>query len=542
MSVPKLAAAPAWFEQPVFESDSMRWLVWLYPLAWGSVFLISDAFWFLPAGVRLTALLALAPRRWPWLALAEWMSILLLQLIWLQPHPHPLANAVGIFAPWLIYAGMIGLWLRSGSWRSGESPQALGGLLTVCAVAAALVSIVIALANALAGVLRAEDAPLQLFSYLVGDYVGMLVLTPVLCQIGDPKAAWRSSQVWRDLSISLLPLSIVLLAVALAVPQVYPYVSLLLLVPTGWMSYRAGWRGAALSIALVGFVLYATGQLVGTDLDATYIQLLLAVAGSMALLSGAWIAYEGRLRAQVVDINQHLAEANNALLEQSEQLKTLGRRLLRAQELERRRIRSDLRDELSQHLSALNSQLAMLAREVERPELLARIDVLRTYVQSVRDAADECIDRLQPRAMMSLPLGQALLASLPLTALSDSGIDHSVNVPSSDQGLSHGNRIAIFRLVQLLSAFTLRLPGATHLGLQIDIGQVESRSQVRYAHFRAAISMRHRFNVDGLAAIEEWQALHDRMNAVGGYCRLEQENDVLLNIALGLPLGADDDI
>ena len=532
--------AQQWFERPLFDRVALRRLLWLYPLAWSAVFLVSDAFWYLPAGVRLAALLTLAPRHWIWLALAEYLSILLLQTLWLQPHPHLLANAVGVIAPWLVFAGVIGLWLRSGGWRSGESPQALGGLLAVCATASAMVAIVVALANVLAGVLRAEDAPLQLFSYMVGDYVGILVLTPLLCQIGDPKAAWRSAKVWRDLSISIVPLAAMLLAVALAAPQVYPYFSLLLLVPTGWMSYRAGWRGAAMAVALVGFALYATGHLVGTELDATYIQLLLAVAGSMALLSGAWIAYEGRLRAQMLDVNQDLAEANDTLLAQSEQLKTLGRRLLRAQELERRRIRSDLRDELSQHLSALNSQLAMMAREVERPELLARIDVIRTYVQSVRDAADECIDQLQPRAMMSLPLREALLASLPLTAMSDSGIDHSVDLGNSDHGLGHGDRIAIFRVVQLLSAFTLRLPGASHFRLQIEIGQPESRSQVRHAHLRAIISMRHRFNLESLAALDEWQSLQDRINALGGYCRLEQDNDVLLNIALGFPLSDDD--
>lgn len=513
--------------------------MWAYPLWWGGSFLISDAFWFLPAGVRLLSLLVVAPRHWLWLGLAEAATILLMEPTWIRPLPNPLAHLISVICPWLIYAGAIGLWLRNGNWRLGESPQALGGLIAICGASATLVSLVLAIASGLSGVMSLAQAPLQLFSYLVGDFVGILVLAPSLIQVGDPRAAWRSATIWRDLAVSLLPLCLILLFAVLWLPEIFLYLSLVLMVPAGWISYRAGWRGAAFAVTLIGFVIYFSSRQLGTEFEAAYVQLLLAVAGSMSLLSGAWIAYESRLRLELVAVNENLASANRSLLEQSDQLKTLGRRLLRAQEVERRRIRSDLRDELSQHLSALNSQLAMLAREVGRPELLARIDVLRTYVQSVRDAADECIDRLQPRAMMSLGLEQALQASLPLTAMNDSGIDHSIQVIGPDNNLSHADRIAVFRVVQLLSAFTLRLPDATHFSLQIDLSQADSHSPVWNAHLRGAIALRHRLEAETLVGEQEWQALQDRMIAVGGYCRLDQAHESLLNIILGVPLGAD---
>lgn len=533
-------ASSAWFDQPLFDRPILRRAMWAYPLLWGGSFLISNAFWFLPAGVRLAALLVLAPRRWIWIALAEFATILLMEPHWIRPLPNPLAHLISIVAPWTIYATAVGLWLRAGNWRSEESPQALGGLISVCAASATLVSLALALASGLADVLPLQTAPLQLFSYLVGDFVGILVLVPCAIQVGDARAAWRSLAIWRDLALALVPLSLILFAATLWAPELYLYLSLVLMVPAGWVAYRSGWRGAALALTLIGFVLYFSGRRLGAEFDAAYVQLLLAVAGSMSLLSGAWISYESRLRLEVVDANQNLAAANQTLIEQSDQLTTLGRRLLRAQETERRRIRSDLRDELSQHLSALNSQLAMLAREVGRPELLARIDVLRTYVQSVRDAADDCIDRLQPRAMMSLDLQQALQASLPLTALQDSGIDHTIQVIGSDVGLSHGDRIAIFRVLQLLSTFTLRLPGATHFSLQIDLSHADSRSRQRNAHLRGAIALRQRLELDSLVGEQEWQALQDRMVAVGGHCRLDQSNDSLLNVYLGLPLGGEE--
>ncbi|MBD8525928.1 MASE1 domain-containing protein [Pseudomarimonas arenosa] len=536
------ALGAVWFDRALFDRPLLQRLLWAYPLLWAAGFLVSDAFWFLPAGVRLTALLVLAPRRWHWLALAEFLTILLLELTWIQPLPQAGAHLLSVLGPWSAYAAVIGLWLRNGHWESGESPQALGGLIAVCAVAATLVSLLLAVASSLAGVLSFDQLPMQLFSYLVGDFVGILVITPLLVQIGDDRAAWRSPLVWRDLGVSVLPLSMLLLGATQWLPQIYIYCSLLLMVPAGWISYRAGWRGAAMAISCVGAVLYLSGRQLGAEFEATYVQLLLAVAGAMSLLSGAWIAYESRLRSEMLTVNQDLAGANKTLLEQSDQLTSLGRRLLRAQESERRRIRSDLRDELSQHLSALNSQLAMLAREVGRPELLARIDVLRTYVQSVRDAADECIDRLQPRAMMSLDLDQALRATLPLTAMQDSGIDHRIQVSGSEQSLSHGDRIAIFRVLQLLSTFTLRLPGATNFNLQIDLGQADTRSHPRNAYLRGAISLRQRVEAASLTGAQEWQSLQDRMIAVGGYCRLEPVNDALLNFSIGLPLSGEDAI
>ena len=55
-------------------------LALLYGISWQFLLLLSQALWFLPAGLRLGALWVNPSRLWPWRAAGEWASVLLVDI------------------------------------------------------------------------------------------------------------------------------------------------------------------------------------------------------------------------------------------------------------------------------------------------------------------------------------------------------------------------------------------------------------------------------------------------------------------------------
>jgi glucose-6-phosphate-specific signal transduction histidine kinase len=516
-------------QQRFVPGRQLPWLLPLYGVLWVLAFLVSSTYWFLPVGLRVAALLRVAPRHWLWLGLAEWASVVVLFLI--RPHGGAFTWTgffMGVMAPWVIYAAAIGFWRRRESGMLPTTPQSLTRLLLVGLAAAALVSAELQLLRLIEMRVTVDRLTASYFSYLIGDFIGVLILAPILLQLGDPHAAWRRAQVWRDLARTLLPLALALWMVRLGEPAAVPYVALFAIVPPLWLAQRSGWRGAALAVTGVSAIVYAgTLNLLAEDVR-TLIQLFLAIVGAVALVFGGWVGLERRLRAELEAGVEELEHANRQLEAQAAEMRDLGQRLVTAQEDERRRIRGELRGELSQQITALGTQLALLVRRVDRPELMAMVDGLRTHVQAIRDAADQCLDSLQPRAMMRAGLRGALLDGPLAGMLGSAGIAYSVHLDGDDRQLAEDDQLTVYRVAQHLVAAVLRYSDAAAMELRVVVvGEPPEGVEID-----AVLGWRTPLSVEALAAEPDIQAVRDRMFACGGLLELDALGEGRLRLLL----------
>lgn len=489
------------------------WILALYPFAFVAGFLVSNSYWFLPAGLRFACLLLLPRSRWWALGVLEVGTILWLESGASAGYQTVLGGVLGMIAPWLIYALAVGLWRRRCSTGLPRTPQALALLLSAAMAAAGLVALLLVVMRLVEGSTSASELPSLVFNYMIGDFIGVLCVAPLLLQIGSPQAAWRNRRIVRDCLLTLLPLALVLWAVATWQSEATPFVALFAMIPPVWLAHRAGWRGAALAIAGSSAVVYFTSAGAIPATSSSLLQMFLALVGAVAIMLGGWAALEQRLRDRLELSNAELAEANQALSEQSGELRQLGARLVSAQEDERRRLRADLRGELSQQISALSGQLAMLVRQIDRPEQLAMVDTLRTHVQAIRDAAEECVERLQPQALSRMALQESLGGGALRSCLEAGGIDYAVQVRGLESGLPDDDRVTLYRVVQHLVAATLRCSDAVALTINVVL---PAPQDARWAEVSAVLACRAPLVVGALDGEADIRALRDRMLAVGG--------------------------
>ena len=495
----------------LLEGPALALTIALYPILWAAGAHISNDYWFLPVGVRVAALLRV-PVRWWWaLLVGEYVAASAMILYWggnFTLAGSVMANGV----PFGLYALAVYGWRRQTGDFLPRTPQSFAQLLLVGFAASALSAVNLVALRWIDGRLAGDALVEHLFAMLVGDFVGLLMLAPLLVQAGDPRAAWRQAKVWREIAYSVIPMAAILAVVAHNQSAALPYVALFALAPPLWLARRAGWRGASLAFALVSAAVYFSSRSALSAQIASLLQFYLALVGSAGLVLGAWINFERRLRERLQRGVSELAEANERLEAQALEMRELGRRLVRAQEDERQRIRADLRGELSQQISVLATQLSLLVRRVDRPELMAMLDGLRAHVQALRDAADDCLENLQPRALVGARLGDALRQSPPGRALLAAGVDLRVDAGSADERLAVADRVQVYRVAQHLMALALRYPDSLLLELQVQAAD----APVHEVRIEATLSCRSPLILDAVRNEPDLQAIRDRMFACGG--------------------------
>jgi two-component system, NarL family, sensor histidine kinase UhpB len=168
-----------------------------------------------------------------------------------------------------------------------------------------------------------------------------------------------------------------------------------------------------------------------------------------------------------------LAETFNDMLERLEtERRESGRRAMLAQEAERRRVASDLHDEIGQSLTALVLQLKQAA-DHERPDPAA--------VRELVGAAEEILGevrgvarRLRPEALDDLGLRSALLA-LAARFEDAGGLSVAIRIEPDLPPLPAEVQLVIYRVTQESLTNVLRHAGARHAGVEL---RRDSRSLV----------------------------------------------------------------
>ena len=434
-------------------------LVTAYGAAWILGYHVSTVYWFLPAGLRFATLWCTPKRWWPWLALSEYVALLIIVLGG-DGYATTLGFVLGVVMPWLAHAMVVALARPPAGERAPDSPWRMARLL-VAMLAAVMITAMLLTAMGVAeeGALPAEPA-VRVLDYVIGDFIAMLMLVPVFLQISTPGSA-RLRRLFGELLLLFVPLLLLVLAVPGMRTRAASYLGLLALVPMVLMVFRHGWPGGGWALAFTSIAVYVLGLGSAAPASRELMQLFLAIVGAVTLMLGAAVTALRQAR-------DAMAEKGEALAAQAVELRALSQRLVRAQEDERRRIAQDLSGEMEQSLAALGTRLGLLARTPLEPAQMAAVDSLRALAQSVHAAMRNVLANLRPVALDRHGLERALLEGPLHDLLADASVryEHSVRGPLGALDADTGN--ALYRICQEAAIDCVRRARGTRFELALS--------------------------------------------------------------------------
>ncbi|WP_267122681.1 MASE1 domain-containing protein [Xanthomonas sacchari] len=249
--------------------------------------------WFLPAGLRVTCLLFLPARRWPWLLAGDAAALLLLRVPMIEAGDA--STTWAYLSPFLL---MPVVSLLPGAARA-HVPDLIrkDGFLLLLALATALWSTLgnMAINTTLGG--PSGPAPIDtLIRYWLGDYLGTLMFVlPALLWLRRDEAPARPSQLLHEGLASIAVVALLFVAIAFIDDALLRQcVRVLLVVPAIALTLRHGWRGAALGVVLANVAValsYPKIVEVGAhDEQAFAVQILLAVTATALFALGSRIS------------------------------------------------------------------------------------------------------------------------------------------------------------------------------------------------------------------------------------------------------------
>lgn len=268
-------------------------------MCWGARQISLDQF-YLPAGIRVAALLLCPPRLWPYLLLGEYAYFAQLR--------YPLIEKYGL--AWVILGSaflMPAVALVVGAHRKARTAASEGWLLSI-AVSAALVAT--ALKLGLAHLLSESPSSIPLATramrFVLGDYIAILTVAPITLlwtrrNLASESRFWRSSPTLTSLALMLGLGLFTALAPGLSDTS-KTTLQLAMTLPAIVLTCVHGWQGAAIAVPFLNILIAMTtptSGLPGSFDERTFMtQQLVAVAGTALLALGSRISqhYHQRVR------------------------------------------------------------------------------------------------------------------------------------------------------------------------------------------------------------------------------------------------------
>lgn len=308
-------------------------LALVYAVAcWGARKLSLDQF-FLPAGVRVAALLLCPPRLWPYLLIGEYAYFAHLRI--------PLISKYNL--TWVILASvflMPAVMLIVRLHRKLLARTTILGVISIAVCAATVVSLLnLGISYLIWEPLHEETFLTNVLRYALGDFTGILILAPLaLLWIRRAEEKWTTRFVAATVGAvgAMLVIGLQATPVPTSIMAEGSLQLLLILpIPAIALTCMLGWRGAAIGVAAVNMIL---GLSTPSDHPASFDQATFATQQAMAiasialLLLGARITHfqnqhrlreeDGRAALQLAR-NSHLASEMD-LRERAAHLRQLG--------------------------------------------------------------------------------------------------------------------------------------------------------------------------------------------------------------------------
>lgn len=267
----------------------------LYAFAYGLARSSSVDQMYLPAGIRVAALLLCPPRWWPYLILGEYAYFA--QARYPMIEKYGLAWVVTASAVLMPTVALIVHWHRR---RLASHNEAW--LLSIVALSAITVSSLNqGLAYLLMPTLHDAVSWSGMLRYMVGDYLGILMFAPLALLWQRRHVSFAATSRWRSAAIAALSVIVALGLYAAHLPDSQDMalaknsLRIAMMLPAIGLTCLYGWRGAAVSFAAVNLTLALTLEFTGQpgsfDASAFVAQQILAVTGTALLLLGSTISH-----------------------------------------------------------------------------------------------------------------------------------------------------------------------------------------------------------------------------------------------------------
>jgi glucose-6-phosphate-specific signal transduction histidine kinase len=185
----------------------------------------------------------------------------------------------------------------------------------------------------------------------------------------------------------------------------------------------------------------------------------------------------GERTRQLTEINEELACENRAretaeaaLQRKGAQLRRLARRLMDAQEQERRGIAQELHDDMGQTLTAVRVHAQLIRQEhTSEAEACARsAKTILDLAGHMYDSTHRIMRRLRPRALDELGLAGALSGSIEAAGLKEMGIDVHTELRDDLEDLDDAVAITVYRLLQEALTNVVRHAGARNVWIRLS--------------------------------------------------------------------------
>lgn len=266
-----------------------------YAVAYGLARSASVDQMYLPAGIRVAALLLCPPRCWPYLILGEYAFF--------AQARYPLVGQYGL--AWVVIASAVLMptvalivhWHRR---RLASHNEAW--LLSIAVLSAVAVSCLNqGLAYLLMPTLHEAVSWTSMLRYMVGDYLGILMFAPLALLWQRRHVSFAATSRWGTAAVAALSVIVALGLYAAHLPDTDDMVlaknslRIAMMLPAIGLTCLYGWRGAAVSFAAVNLTLALTMEITGRpgsfDATAFMAQQILAVTGTALLLLGSTISH-----------------------------------------------------------------------------------------------------------------------------------------------------------------------------------------------------------------------------------------------------------
>ncbi|MFZ5638564.1 MAG: MASE1 domain-containing protein [Pseudomonadota bacterium] len=244
--------------------------------------------WYLPAGLRVAALLLLPYRYWPYLLAGDCAAMLLLRVPRIPVDSATWAYASSVLLPLVVALPIFGI--RTRLKTRAEQAKWLP-VIAICMAAWA------SLGNSLVNAML--DGPLSgttlefFYRRCVGQYLAILAITlPALLWASRTDAIPQPKHFLRDSLLSFLAIAATFGSIVLPRSigdNLRIGLMMLMLIPAIFLTFRHGWRGAAIGITLCSFAiaktLYAFNAEGAYDAPVFLVQhtLVIASCGLLAL-------------------------------------------------------------------------------------------------------------------------------------------------------------------------------------------------------------------------------------------------------------------
>jgi signal transduction histidine kinase len=436
----------------------------LYAVAWLALHAVSGSAGFLPAGLRLGALMSAPRRLWWQLAAAECVAASA-AAYWHRDAQPALAYIGAAMASWCLYAALV-------RWRgpvhpvTANLPRIASQLATGGLAAAAAATV--ATAVALAGGLAPREAGAHAFDAALAELAGIVALMPLVFVVREHW--WNPARLW---SITLAGGIVVLPAVAVAalftVPAA-PAVPLLLLAAAAlaWIAQRDGWRAMAVALG----VLAITAGLAGLAREwlglqpapgAGRLALLVAAFGALALLLA--------VNADAVRVERLTVRTyKDRLWVQAQQLRAAATRLASQQEHERRHLGAELHDALGQDMTAIATRLHLIQRRAPDSGLVHELGQLRALVDAAHSHLRDAINHLHPVTVTRFGLVRALTIGPVAEMTRAAGVRYECRIHGPVERLPVDVATMLYRVGQEAATNAVRHGCGGYLRLEITLG------------------------------------------------------------------------